>query len=250
MPKKLIQLPEQDSPEQALGQSLPDSPALNNASLPAFNNAPQHSTQQSPQQSTQQAQLLAQMKDIQTPAEVDWWPPAIGWWLLVALVLSSFITAVNMLLQKNRRSKYRRQALQQLKLIEKESRQVECITQTMQLLKQVVFTAYPYSRNDVSGIFGREFLKLLDALLTRADSTDTSVKQQALFLPLSAFVESNLYSDKADVDVQQQARLLEATRAFIKQHKALKREQFTNVLQQHLGIAVNTEIRGRSYVSV
>lgn len=35
----------------------------------------------------QQLEQLAQLKDIQLPDAVSWWPPAMGWWLLMALFL-------------------------------------------------------------------------------------------------------------------------------------------------------------------
>lgn len=51
----------------------------------------------------QQLEQLAQLKDIQLPDAVSWWPPAMGWWLLMALfflvvsiliyfVISHFVT--------------------------------------------------------------------------------------------------------------------------------------------------------------
>ena len=30
---------------------------------------------------------LAQLNDIQTPSDVDWWPLAWGWWAVIALAL-------------------------------------------------------------------------------------------------------------------------------------------------------------------
>lgn len=33
-------------------------------------------------------QLLAQLRDIHLPATVQWWPPAWGWWLLLAVALA------------------------------------------------------------------------------------------------------------------------------------------------------------------
>ena len=35
--------------------------------------------------------LLAQLRNLDTPAELSWWPPALGWWVLASLVLAGII---------------------------------------------------------------------------------------------------------------------------------------------------------------
>lgn len=35
--------------------------------------------------------LLAQLRNLDAPAELSWWPPALGWWILASLVLASLI---------------------------------------------------------------------------------------------------------------------------------------------------------------
>lgn len=61
-----------------------------------------------------QAQLLAQLKDVQLPPPVSWWPPAIGWWL-VALITLMAISAVGYYLHKRHtQNRYRKLALAEL----------------------------------------------------------------------------------------------------------------------------------------
>jgi hypothetical protein len=64
------------------------SPRLNTP----FTHVPQPSVQASQTQVPQTQQTLA-IADIHLPAEVGLWPPAIGWWLLLALLIALF-TAV------------------------------------------------------------------------------------------------------------------------------------------------------------
>ncbi|MDH5544531.1 MAG: DUF4381 domain-containing protein [Gammaproteobacteria bacterium] len=38
------------------------------------------------------ASVLAKMRDIHPPEQVSWWPPALGWWLLVLILLFTWIS--------------------------------------------------------------------------------------------------------------------------------------------------------------
>jgi len=61
---------------------------------------------------------LEQMRDIQLPAPVGWWPPAPGWWLLTVLVLAlvawGLARAVRIASERRQRQRYRGEALQEL----------------------------------------------------------------------------------------------------------------------------------------
>ncbi|MGB1311376.1 MAG: DUF4381 domain-containing protein, partial [Leucothrix sp.] len=47
---------------------------------------------------------LDQLRDIHLPSAVQWWPPAIGWWLLAALLLGVLV-AVWMSYKKNKKQR-------------------------------------------------------------------------------------------------------------------------------------------------
>lgn len=36
-------------------------------------------------------QNTANLRDIHLPDAISWWPPAIGWWILLALIIAAFI---------------------------------------------------------------------------------------------------------------------------------------------------------------
>ena len=35
--------------------------------------------------------LLAQLRNLDTPAEISWWPPALGWWILASLIIAAIV---------------------------------------------------------------------------------------------------------------------------------------------------------------
>ncbi|RLA40856.1 MAG: hypothetical protein DRR06_16870 [Gammaproteobacteria bacterium] len=57
---------------------------------------------------------LAQLRDIQLPEAVGWWPPAPGWWVLALVLILSTAFAIRYLVARRRRLQFRRQAKQLL----------------------------------------------------------------------------------------------------------------------------------------
>lgn len=53
---------------------------------------------------------LSQLRDIHLPATGGFWPPAPGWWVLAALILSILALLVVAVLRHRRRNHWRRQA--------------------------------------------------------------------------------------------------------------------------------------------
>jgi hypothetical protein len=98
------------------------------------------------------------LRDIHLPAAVSWWPPALGWWLLIAL--AALLTAA-LLLGRHLwcRRRMRRLALNQLE----ELRSLggpELVVSLSRLLRQAAilhFTAEP-----IAGLQGKAWLEFLD----------------------------------------------------------------------------------------
>ncbi len=61
-----------------------------------------------------QAQLLSQLKDVHAPEAISWWPLAIGWWFLAALVIASSILLVLFIRSRRQQNRYRKLALSEL----------------------------------------------------------------------------------------------------------------------------------------
>ncbi len=46
--------------------------------------------------------LLSQLRNLDTPATLSWWPPALGWWILASLILFGLTASILALVRKHR----------------------------------------------------------------------------------------------------------------------------------------------------
>jgi Domain of unknown function (DUF4381) len=107
------------------------------------------------------ANPLDQLKDIHLPEAVGFWPPALGWWLLAALLIVLLITGF--LFYKHwQKSAYRRRAVQQINHLFNDNNQAshETAAQLNQLLKAVA--QQTYSTAQVSRLSTKQWLTFLD----------------------------------------------------------------------------------------
>lgn len=87
---------------------------------------------------------LEQLKPLQLPDPVGWWPPAPGWWLL-ALLLVLLVGLLAVALYRHwQRNRYRRAALTELRQLEQQAANGELpMTVLSQLLRRTALHAYP-----------------------------------------------------------------------------------------------------------
>lgn len=114
---------------------------------------------------------LAQLKDIQSPEAVSWWPPAWGWWLLLILVLLGLGLLCWRGYRRWRSQRYRRQALARLREIEARYRAAdpgpqanrEFVQAINELLRRTALSALPEpGASEVAALRGRQWLALLE----------------------------------------------------------------------------------------
>lgn len=109
-----------------------------------------------------QTQLLAQMKDVRLPEPVSWWPLALGWWIVAALVLLSLGAAAYFLWRRYRQNRYRQVAMAELNTYyqqwESESNDQLYLRSANSLLKRVTRI---FSPNSVAQ-FSDEWVDTLD----------------------------------------------------------------------------------------
>ncbi len=106
------------------------------------------------------------LRDIHLPPEVSWWPPAPGWWLLL-LGLVILIVAIYAVRQHWKRRYFRRLALSQLEVLERQYGEQKNAQQLLKdlsrLLRQTSLLHFP--QHDCAGLVGEAWLDFLDQSL-------------------------------------------------------------------------------------
>lgn len=145
------------------------------------------------------------LRDLHLPEPVSWWPPAPGWWLLMALLAVGVLWLLWRWLCSRQHHAARRHALRRLDQIARdyEDRQdpVELAKALSELLRRTMLAYAP--RQDVAGLTGEAWLEWLDTGLAQPVFTQ-GPGRQILELP---------YRDPAQqLDVADRERLLAAVR--------------------------------------
>tara|TARA_B110000003_G_scaffold144431_1_gene145497 strand:- start:1948 stop:2457 length:510 start_codon:yes stop_codon:yes gene_type:complete len=110
-----------------------------------------------------QADPLAQLRDIQLPEPISWWPLALGWWVLIVLAVGVLGWVGLLLIRRYRANLYRRQAIHKLAQIKTQPdfTSNQKLVLVFETLKQTINSAYPqqsFSSRDINGFV--EFLQL------------------------------------------------------------------------------------------
>ena len=100
--------------------------------------------------------MLPQLAPLREPMAISWWPPAPGWWVVLALSLALLGGFSLWLRERRLRTAYRRIALAALdELRSREARQNELNW----LLKAAALRAYPHER--IAGLHGAQWQQFL-----------------------------------------------------------------------------------------
>lgn len=143
-----------------------------------FNQAPaqQPVAKQLPPEVLQQLQAQgkpqqAELRDIHLPSAVPWFPPALGWWMVLALIIAA-ITVLYKAYKQRRAHKAAapinwRPALQEeLKQIQNQFKhsqnQQQLAVELSQLLRKTVMKENPQQANQLAGLTGSAWLAALD----------------------------------------------------------------------------------------
>lgn len=99
---------------------------------------------------------LAALRPLHAPAPISWWPPALGWWL----VLFAIIALLIVIYRYWRRMAPQRAALRELELLN-QAPDDHPIATLNQLLKRYAMVCWP--TKTVASLSGKAWLEFLDA---------------------------------------------------------------------------------------
>ena len=149
-------------------------------------------------------QQIDGLRDIHLPDAISWWPPAIGWWILLALVIAAIIFIPKI---------YRRMTFTPLKKVasltfnniierhKKNNDDMRFIIETSQFLRQTAMSYY--GREDVAQLTGEKWVQVLNDLTEQTHFND-ELKQTLINAP---------YQKNSPIDVQ---HLIEVVKNWLK----------------------------------
>jgi len=127
---------------------------------------------------------LSGLRDIHIPEEPSWWPPALGWWLVLGGILC-FVLIIHLIYRywSRRPKQYALRVLKQIYQDEKNS--VAMARQISLLLKRVALFNYP--RKKVATLTDEQWIAFLQSKTAKSFSVE-----QLELLALSAYMPDKL----------------------------------------------------------
>lgn len=119
-----------------------------------------------------QPELLKQLKDVQLPSPISWWPLAPGWYGLLALVIIIALLGLWFYRRHKKRQQRRQRIVQYLQ-------HVNNFSEAMAYIKQVAINCYP--DKSVEHLQGDAWINFLasTATLSMSDSLQQQLAQAA-----------------------------------------------------------------------
>lgn len=108
-------------------------------------------------------QQVLQLKDIHIPRDVNIWPLAFGWWLLIGIVIVVLVALFLKTIKVVRIRKHKKLLREEYSLLEKKltvSPSKETVAETNVLLRRLALAYYP--NENVASLTGGDWLTFLD----------------------------------------------------------------------------------------
>jgi len=156
---------------------------------------------------------LEKLHEIILPDPVSWMPQTIGWYAIFGLILFVAGWWVYRRLRHYRTNRYRRLALEELAVIERElqrpEKRAKALSEIPVLLKGAALSAFP--RSQVAGLTGEKWLDFLDKTMGGKSFTEG----EGRLLPELAYAPVQRITQFPD---EQIGKLLQLVRRWIKIH--------------------------------
>ncbi len=160
---------------------------------------------------------LEKLHEIILPDPVSWMPQTIGWYAIFGLILFVVGWWVCGRLRRFRKNRYRRLALEELAVIERElqrpEKRAKALAKIPVLLKGTVLSAFP--RSEVAGLNGEKWLAFLDKTMGGKNFTEG----EGRLLPELAYAPVRRIAQLPD---EQIGKLLQLIRRWVKLHLTSK----------------------------
>ena len=109
------------------------------------------------------ADPLSELRPLQLPDPIGWWPPAPGWWLLFFMLCVLLAVSIWLALRAHRLAAFRRQALRELEFLAASAQNrssPEIVAGLNALLKRVALVRHP--TREVARLSGEQWLQFLE----------------------------------------------------------------------------------------
>ena len=140
--------------------------------------------------------LLDQLPPLHLPEPVSFWPPAIGWWLSMVVVLALLLLTLRYFIKRKRKNQLRNAALRELDVLwqsyQEENSAEKYLVAVNRLLKQFAMQQYPNKNLHV--LSGAEWLNGLNEL-----SPQSGFNSDTASILLSIYAK---HADHIDKDVR------------------------------------------------
>ncbi len=156
---------------------------------------------------------LEKLHEILLPDPVSWMPQAAGWYAAFGLILVVTTWWVYGRLRRFWKNRYRRLALAELAVIERDlqrpEKRVRALAEIPVLLKRTALAVFP--RSDIAGLSGEKWLAFLDKTMGGRDFTEG----EGRLLPELAYAPP---TRREVVPLESIEKLLHLVRRWIKMH--------------------------------
>ncbi|MFA0557885.1 MULTISPECIES: DUF4381 domain-containing protein [unclassified Vibrio] len=156
--------------------------------------------------------ILRELHDVAIPDSVSWAPQTIGWKILGVILLLVAIYLAYRLAQKWWNNRYRKEALQELMVLD--ARDKNSTERTFKVLKVVL----RYLDSSNAKLFGQAYVNRLNAYLP--GSANTSENSNAFFADeVSELWMQSLIDSNARLSFEQRLEVIQTAMMWLKLHK-------------------------------
>jgi len=143
------------------------------------------------------------LRDIHLPAAISWWPPAPGWWLILAAIICLVLVYVTV-----RKIRYRRRLKRATKATFETIKQQYLHSHDKQQLARNLSTFLRrasisfYPRHDTAGLTGKDWLNYLDSTLPDSAAPRFNSKPGQVLLTAPYMPDDNSGNRALDYDAE------------------------------------------------